>query len=443
MRKLSAFMLIGLGLISFSCTDDDDLPIGQEKTIQLNLIAEGLTSPVYLTQAPDDKERLFVLDQIGLVRIIKNGQLQETPFLDLRSKLVQLNPGFDERGLLGLAFHPDYDKNGRFFVYYSAPLRPEAPDDFNHTSHISEFRVSPGNPDQADLGSERLLLAVDQPQFNHNAGTLKFGPDKYLYISLGDGGGANDVGVGHVEDWYEENAGGNAQNIEANLLGKILRIDVNSGHPYGIPGDNPFVNRDGLDEIYAYGLRNPYRFSFDKLTGMLLAGDAGQALFEEVSVIRKGQNYGWNVKEARSCFNAADNMNPLPDCPDVDPWGNRLIDPVIEFGNSENVPGGLGNVVIGGYVYRGTENIFAIGGSYLFGVFAQGQGNPGGAIFAANPLSGNSRWSFRKLEIANFPNRELGEFLLAFGQDNAGELYVLTQQEPGLSGNTGKVYKIN
>ena len=223
--------------------------------------------------------------------------------------MVPLNPGYDERGLLGFAFHPDYKTNGRFFIYYTLPPRPGGPtpvNNWNNLSRISEYRVSGGNPNMADMGSEKIILEMDDPQSNHNGGTIAFGPDNYLYIAIGDGGGANDVGPGHVEDWYPVNAGGNGQDIEANLFGNILRLDVNGGAPYAIPADNPFVGKPGRDEIWAYGFRNPFRFSFD-MSGSrrLFAGDAGQLLYEEIDVVEKGQNYGWNVKEGTSCFNAA------------------------------------------------------------------------------------------------------------------------------------------
>ncbi|MCJ8166747.1 PQQ-dependent sugar dehydrogenase [Pontibacter sp. E15-1] len=444
MKHFIKLTLFTVCLLVFSCHEDDfPIHVGGGDAVELDLVAENLTSPVFLAQAPGDKRRLFVLDQIGEIRLIKDGTLQETPFLDLKSKLVSLNPNYDERGLLGLAFHPDYAYNGRFFVYYSAPLRGGAPANFNHTSHIAEFRMMQGNPDMADPSSERIILAVDQPQGNHNGGTLHFSPiDKYLYISLGDGGGANDVGVGHVEDWYAENAGGNGQDISQNLLGSVLRIDVNSGMPYSIPGDNPFVGKEGLDEIYAFGFRNPYRYSFDRQTGMLVLGDAGQALYEEIDVVTKGGNYGWNIKEGRHCFNAADNKNPLVQCPDVDIWGNLLIDPVIEFKNSSNFADGLGLVVVGGYVYRGKDNYIDLGGQYLFGVWSEGQGG-GGALYAANAKAGSPNWRFRKLDIENNPDQELGHFLLGFGEDNNGEVYVLTTDNVGPQGNTGMVFRVD
>ena len=230
----------------------------------LDLVADNLVAPVTLVEAPDESGRLFIVDQIGVIRVHtpERGLLPE-PFLDLRDHILPLKDAHEERGLLGLAFHPDYEENGRFFVFYSAPLAPGAPEYFDHTTHISEFEVSTDNPVVADKKSEDVIMAIDQPQYNHNGGTLAFGPDNYLFISVGDGGGANDIDPGHVPDWYEKNGGGNGQDVEQNLLGSILRIDVDKGYHYSIPEDNPFVGREGMDEIYAYGLRNPYRFSFD------------------------------------------------------------------------------------------------------------------------------------------------------------------------------------
>src|ERR687892_1944271 len=233
--------------------------LGDPIDVGLKQVADGLTSPLTVIQPPDDSGRLFIVDQAGDIRILAaDGTLLAEPFLDLRDKIVPLQAAFDERGLLGLAFHPHYADNGRFFVYYSAPLRDGGPEGFDHTSHVSEFRVS-ADPNRADPASERIILQVDEPQFNHNGGTVLFGPDGFLYISLGDGGGADDVGLGHVEDWYEANAGGNGQDITQNLLGNILRIDVDAGAPYGIPSDNPFTAKpgcaDGCDEIFAYGFR--------------------------------------------------------------------------------------------------------------------------------------------------------------------------------------------
>lgn len=246
--------------------------------IDLELIAEGFVSPLEIISPPDKSGRLFVVDRIGIIKIISTDrQILETPFLDIRDKLVNLDTAFDERGFLGLAFHPKFSKNGKFYVYYSAPLREGAPEGFDHTSNVSEFKVSE-NPNVAEI-NEKIVMQIDQPQPNHNGGQILFGPDGYLYIALGDGGGANDVDSGHPEK-------GNGQDINT-LLGSILRIDIDK-EPYGIPADNPFVSRDGKDEIFAYGFRNPFRMSFDEETENLYAGDVGQNLWEEVDVVKRG-----------------------------------------------------------------------------------------------------------------------------------------------------------
>lgn len=238
--------------------------------VGLELVAGGFTMPVALASPADGTGRLFVADLPGVIQVIDaGGLLLDEPFLDITDRVVGLRPGYDERGLLGLAFHPEFAENGRFFVYYSAPLRAGAPRGWDHTSRISEFAVSAGDENQADPGSERVILEVDQPQSNHNGGSIAFGPDGYLYIPLGDGGGARDVGPGRPP-------GGNGQDVET-LLGKILRIDIDGPEPYRIPADNPLVGKPGRDEIYAYGLRNPWRMTFDSGgEHRLFAADAGQ-----------------------------------------------------------------------------------------------------------------------------------------------------------------------
>jgi glucose/arabinose dehydrogenase len=412
-----------------------------ERTVALLRVAEGLTSPVALVEAPDGSGRLFVVDQVGLIRMITaDGALAAEPFLDLRSRLAALRPSFDERGLLGLAFHPRFATTGRFYVYYSAPLRAGGPAGFDHTSRISEFRVS-AEPGRADAGSERVLLEVDQPQFNHNAGAVAFGPrDGFLYIALGDGGGANDTAAGHVEDWYAANAGGNGQDVTRNLLGSILRIDVDAGTPYGIPADNPFVNRAGLDEIYAYGFRNPYRFSFDMGgTNDLLVGDAGQGMWEEVSLVTRGGNYGWNVKEGAHCFDAANNRATPPTCPAVDPaTGIPLTDPVIEYPHLSN--GGLGLVVVGGHVYRGSA-LRHLRGRYVFGDWSRAFGTPDGTLLTAAPRA-SGPWPVQELSISGRPGGRLGHFVLGLGQDLRGEMYVLTTDMTGPGGATGRIWRL-
>jgi glucose/arabinose dehydrogenase len=413
-----------------------------QSSVGVELIADNLVSPVTLAEAPDDSKKLFIVDQIGVIRIYtQEGQLLEKPFLDIQQKIVPLKDEHEERGLLGLAFHPEYKENGLFYVYYSAPLREEAPEGWNHTSHISEYKVSDNDPNLANPDSENIIMYVDEPQDNHNAGTLAFGPDGYLYISLGDGGGADDTDLGHVQDWYEENNGGNGQDIEQNLLGSILRIDVDGESPYGIPSDNPFVNKPGMDEIYAYGLRNPYRFSFDmEGSNQLIAGDAGQGLWEEVDVITKGGNYGWNVREGTHCFNAPEPKHPLEECPETGKDGEPLIAPVLEFKTGGIEDGGKGLVVIGGYVYRGDE-IEGLQGRYVFGTWTQHHGKPQGAIFVADREE-TGMWGFEELKIAGNGSDSLGYYLLGFGQNKNGEMFVLTTDETGPVGNTGKVYKM-
>jgi glucose/arabinose dehydrogenase len=425
-------------------------PVGAPIPVAVTLVAEGLTSPITIVSADDKTGRLFIVDQAGTVRILtRSGVLLPTPFLDVRAKMVVLRPGFDERGLLGIAFHPEYRKNGRFFVYYSAPLQPGAPAGYDHTARIAEYRVS-SDPNVADPTSERIILEVHKPQFNHNGGTVAFGKDKLLYISIGDGGGANDVGLGHVADWYADNGGGNGQDTEANLLGNILRIDIDRGSPYGIPRNNPFVNGPGRDEIYAYGLRNPYRFSFDMKHGhRLFAGDAGQGLWEEVSIIERGGNYGWNVREGTHCFDAENNRVSPPSCPSAEQApsphaGTPLRHPIIEYAHVSNTAAPaesrFGVTVIGGHVYRGDE-IERLEGHYVFGDFSRSFVPPNGSILSAAPGHG-PLWTIRELTIVNRPGGRLGHYVLGFGQDDHGEIYVGVKDVLGPSGTTGKVYKL-
>jgi glucose/arabinose dehydrogenase len=408
--------------------------LGDPMDVGLVQVAEGLTSPLTVIPPPDDSDRLFVVDQSGLIRILtSDGTLLSEPFLDLRARIVPLEAAFDERGLLGLAFHPGYATNGRFFVYYSAPLRAGAPEGFDHTSHVSEFRVS-ADPNRADPGSERILLQVDEPQFNHNAGTLAFGPtDGFLYIALGDGGGANDVGLGHTPEI------GNGQDI-TNLLGSILRIDVDRGVPFAIPPDNPFVGREGRDEIFAYGFRNPYRMSFD-MGGSheLFAGDAGQELWEEVDLVVKGGNYGWNIKEGTHCFDPDNPTESPEECPDTGARGEPLIDPVIEYANHHQ-PGGLGAVVVGGNVYRG-KTLPQLRGRYVFGDWSREFEDPDGTLFAAKRRR-RGLWQMQELRVATNPSGRIDHYVLGFGQDEAGEIYVGATENTGPVGTTGKVFKL-
>ena len=249
---------------------------------------------------------------------------------------------------------------------------------------------------------------------------------------------------GHVDDWYTKNAGGNGQDITHNLLGNVLRIDVDktsADQNYGIPPDNPFVGHFGKDEIWAFGLRNPYRFSFD-MGGKhwLYLGDAGQSLYEEIDVITKGGNYGWNVKEGTHCFNTDNDLKERKACPVEDPQGNPLIDPVIEAKNTANPEGGgLMVTIVGGNVYRGTAVPFLYG-KYIFGSYSATFDGPQGKLYIAKP-STIGLWSFEQLSLKSFP-KDLGQWLKGFGQDQSGELYVAASKQAGPQGKTGKIWKL-
>jgi plastocyanin/glucose/arabinose dehydrogenase len=289
--------------------------------IQPVTVASGLTAPGGLVSVADGSGRLFIVQQTGQILILKNGGVNPTPFLDVASRLVPLSANYDERGLLGFAFHPDFNNAStagfhKVYTYTSEPVLGPAdftvpnPNPFNHQSVIAEWQVSAGNPDAIDISTRREIMRIDEPQATHNAGDLEFRPaDHYLYISLGDGGASNDVGPGHTTNT------GNAQD-KSNVLGKVLRIDpldpaltVGSANTpsangkYRIPQSNPFVGQAGsVAEIYVFGLRNPYRFSFDPTSDKMMVADVGQDSIEEVDVGVSGRNYGWNKKEGSFVF---------------------------------------------------------------------------------------------------------------------------------------------
>lgn len=409
--------------------------------IGLELVADGFTAPIQLTAPDDDTGRRFVVDQIGVVYVLdEDGTRMDEPFLDIRDKIVDLKASYDERGLIGLAFHPEYAQNGRFFIYYSAPLQPAMPDSFDHANRLAEYRVSASDPNRADPVYERILLELAWPYTNHNGGTLAFGPDGYLYVPLGDGGNRDDEGRGHVEDWYERNSGGNGQDIEQNLLGSILRIGVDgmeAGRAYAIPPDNPFVGRPGLDEIWAYGLRNPFRIAFDAETGTLFTGDAGQELWEEVDIIVRGGNYGWNVREGTHCFDAEQPQHPPYDCPDAAPDGDRFIPPIAQYDHYQGV------VVVGGLTYRG-EAAPGLQGAYLFADWSADHDEPRGTLFAATPPpDGNAAmWNWKELAVELQGGGDFHEYVRSFGQDADLDAYVLTSDNQGPTGHTGKVFRV-
>lgn len=414
---------------------------GHGSSIHLQRVADGLVAPIQLTAPEDGTGRRFILDQIGVVRILtREGRLLDAPFLDLRNTIIKLEDEYDERGLLGLAFHPRYAQNGRFYVYYSVPPQPGMPDSTDHANRLAEFRVARGNANRADPNSGRLLMELAWPYSNHNGGTLAFGPDGYLYIAMGDGGNRDDQGRGHVPDWYAANVGGNGQDIEQNLLGSIIRIDVNRsslGKPYGIPADNPFVGKPGLDEIWAYGLRNPFRIAFDSQTGTLFASDAGQELWEEFNIIVKGGNYGWNVREGTHCFDAANPQHPPYECPTTAPNGDRLLPPIIQYDHY------MGVVSVGGVAYRG-KSAPAFQGKYLFADWSSDHDRPRGTLFVASPppAGKSAMWNWTRLTVELQGGGEFHEYVRSFGQDADLDAYVLTSNNQGPKGTTGKVFKV-
>lgn len=413
---------------NFAKMDD---PQARDPLVRLKLVADGFQAPMEFISAADGTGRMFAVDQTGVVKIVTaDGKLLDEPFLDISDQMVEISPSYDERGLLGLTFHPNYAQNGRLFVFYSAPLREEAPSGWSCTNRLSEFQVSADDPNKVNMSSEKVLLQVDKPQMNHNGGTITFGPDGYLYIPLGDGGGANDVGEGHAPD-------GNAQNTST-LLGKILRIDVNDASTsYSIPQDNPFIGQKGfLPEIWAYGLRNPWRISFDA-DGRLFVSDAGQNLWEEVDLVTKGGNYGWNIREGTHCFDPKNPNQSPASCSDKGALGETLISPVIEYDHNNRT------VVVGGYIYHG-KAILDWSGSYIFGDWSSSFKKGDGTLLIGSPDQASSQnlWSVTPMTIAGSANGKVNAFIRAFGQDDEGELYVLTSDQAGPSGGTGKIYKL-
>ena len=452
--------------------------------IRLETVATGLTAPNWGTVAPGDDHRLFVSDQDGKLWAIDLKTGDKSVFLDASDRLVALGIGgpgtFDERGLLGVAFHPDYASNGLLYTYTSEPVN--GPADFstmpsgetaNHQSVIVEWQVAnPTDPASVVVpSSARELLRIDEPQFNHDGGAVNFGFDQMLYISLGDGGGRDDEGVGH-------GVNGNGQD-PSNPLGTILRIDPEGDNSangqYGIPNDNPFVGQDDfVEEIFAYGFRNPFRFSFDMDKGDLYVGDVGQDDLEEVDVVVAGGNYGWNIKEGSFCFdpNGADpgfafDQDPCPN----EPPG--LTDPIAQYNTADDLVNNRdGRAVVGGFVYRGSK-IRSLFGRYVFGDFSRftesGVNNDGSLffldkknvvrkdrfkkrLFFHDKKNVERKNRIRKSKIREFRlagRDRLGLAVLGFGQDASGEVYVLANETgvpfgtgPNLDIPTGVVLKI-
>jgi glucose/arabinose dehydrogenase len=366
---------------------------------KLQLVTDRVQSPVCMATPADGSHRLFIVQKEGRVWVVQNGKLQDEPFIDVSADMVKVNPAYDERGLLGMAFHPDFKTNGKFYLYFSAPVA-NARRGLNHKSVVAEYRVNKPSDNTAGTSTKKVVLEFDQPESNHNGGDIIFGRDGYLYISAGDGGGGGD----------KHGPEGNGQNL-GTLLGKILRIDINKA-PYAVPKDNPFTGRDGArPEIWAYGLRNPWRISFDKANGRLFAGDVGQNKYEEVDIITKGGNYGWRIMEGYHDYNVPEGADK-----------SRLIAPIHEYDHDDGIS------ITGGYVYRG-KAVPALAGKYVFGDY-------NGKTWTLTQ-KGN-KWVRENLVFGNKPEGNLQ--LLSWGQDDAGELYMLVTIA-GAS-NKGGVYKL-
>lgn len=418
------------------CIVRDRAPIGTTTmNVGLQTIASGFVSPVDVAFPDDGTNRMFVVDQVGRIMISPStGSVLPNPFLDLSDRLVTLN-AYDERGLLSMALHPQFASNGRFYVSYNAPKDPDDPSGFDSELRISEFRVTDDNLNEANPNSEKVLLDINKPASNHNGGKLAFGPDGMLYVSVGDGGGSGLVGDDGPID------GGTSQSLTT-LLGKILRINVNIPPPLNIPTDNPFFGVSGArGEIWALGFRNPWRFSFD-IGGdnRLFVGDVGQNLFEEIDIVEKGGNYGWQVREGLHCYDAASKNNPPATCDDVDARGAPLIGPIIEQPQVDENGDAVGISIIGGYVYRGT-GVPGLTNDYVFGQWTSQSSVADGRLFAAEEDS-KGAWTTRELTISNTDDGRFGRYVLAFGQDADGEIYVLSSVSAAPAGLTGRVDKL-
>ena len=374
MRRLIA----ALGFVACTSGSDtnDPAPLPVDFKLALQEVASGLNGPVYVT-APANDARLFVVEQVGRIRIIESGQLLTTPFLDITSRVSTGG----ERGMFSVAFHPQYRTNGFFYVYFTGP---------SGELRIERFTVS-SNANLANAASAKVILTVPHPRSNHNGGLAMFGPDGMLYLGLGDGGGGGDPDL-------------NGQN-QTTLLGKLLRIDVSTGDPYSIPSGNPFAGRtDAHPEIWAMGLRNPWRFAFDRSSGSLYLADVGQDAREEVNVVpaaRPGVNYGWNIVEGSSCYAAAS----------CNKQGFEL--PVLEYGHENGQCS-----ITGGFVYRGSS-IPELAGTYFYADYCAGWVRS----FVFNASATDKReWNLGSIGSVT-----------SFGEDSGGELY--------LTSSNGRVYK--
>lgn len=433
-----AAMLFTIG-VSVSTAGELTGPVpGSSVPIRLDPSAHRFALPLQYEPSPDSTERQFIVDQAGMVFVEDSmGNVLSEPFLDVRDRIVDLGffgtkdpfGDYDERGLLGFTFHPDFAKEGevgfaKVYGYFSAPVSTDADftvplandEEFDSQTVLAEWTVESANGNRTDSSSYREIFRIDQPQFNHNGGMLGFGPDDgFLYIGLGDGGASNDVGAGH-------SAIGNSQDT-TNIHGSILRIDVDGNNSangkYGIPTDNPFVNDpEKLDEIYAYGVRNAWRFSWDN--GRMILADVGQNNIEEVDLVVAGGNYGWNLKEGTFAFNPEDATVST----DTAGLAESLIDPVLEYDHPE------GRSIIGGFVYRGSRMPELVG-KYVFADWSRDFFTPQGRLLVGDLETG---------EIESLADLDL--FVYGIGRDTDNELYMMAGKNLGPFGSEGQIYAI-
>ncbi|HEU4881560.1 MAG TPA: PQQ-dependent sugar dehydrogenase [Longimicrobium sp.] len=371
---------LALLVVAAACSSgpSDGGPPAGETSIRLQLVVQGLASPVHLT-APANDARLFIVEQPGRIRIVQNGALLPTPFLDISAKVT----AGGERGLLSVAFHPQYASNGTFFVNYT---------DTRGDTRIERYRVS-ADPNRADPATAELVLTVAQPYSNHNGGLAAFGPDGKLYIGMGDGGGGGDPDETGQDP--------------LRMLGKLLRIDVDAARPYAIPANNPYAGgTNPLPEIWASGLRNPWRFSWDRTANLLYVADVGQNRLEEIDVVpaaQGGVNYGWDEMEGSDCFEPSTGCNQT-----------GKVQPVAEYTHSD------GCSITGGFVYRG-QDIPALRGVYFYADYCQGW-------IRSFRYANGAATDARSWEVENVGS------ISSFGEDARGELYVVS--------HGGAVYKI-
>jgi glucose/arabinose dehydrogenase len=485
MKTLGSLGLAGLFAIVLAL---DTSALAEGPQLDVQLVVDGLVAPLDLTFAPDGSGRRFIVDQTGLVLILApEGTVLPTPFLDITDRVI-IQSAFDERGLLALAFHPQFAKNGKLYVHYSAAREGEnvcVDEDgripglpggcpLQYTRRVSEFRVSSTDPDRVDPNSERVVFKIQWPGRKHNGGGLAFGPDGRLYIGLGDGGFIH--GPSGADDPFNVDPDllfGDLVALDlTSLYGKILRIDIDRGDPYGIPPDNPFVGPDGIpDEIYAWGFRNPFRITFDREGDRAMYVSApADTLFEATYKVAGPGNYGWAIKEGTHCIVrtsafappetlacSTDQQCPIGPqvsvcgenrvctCPNVGPLGEPIHDPIIEYLNfavedpRSQFPGqGFGRASLGGHVYRGTA-IKWLRGRFVQGDFALNFLD--GQILVAKEMPPGKLWKLRRAFVFDPSDPVKSGFMKSIGQDADGELYAVTGNFTP-TGLQGRIWKI-